>query len=79
MLKWAFYKELISFSITKKSSVDCFTFHGTILGNDNEPMSKHLNNSIQPSDLMNILDEKEFLRYTLIRSIGHLKTYIAHV
>lgn len=68
MLKWNYYRQLVCYALKGDYSIKNLVFHGTILGEDGKPMSKHSNNCIMPSDIC--LDDDLFLRYCLIRSIS---------
>lgn len=70
-MKWQYFKQLISLALTGQISVDNLVLHGTILGHDGKPMSKHSCNILQPSDLYEIFMDKNFVRYVLIRSISN--------
>lgn len=69
-LKWHYYRQLISVVLTNNHSVDTIFLHGTILGDDRKPMSKHSSNTLHPSDLYRMQMERNFVRYVLIRSIS---------
>ena len=71
MLKWQYFKQLISLALTGQTSVENMVLHGTILGYDGKPMSKHSTNTLQPSDLYEMFRDRNFVRYTLIRSISN--------
>ncbi len=69
-LKWHYYRQLISVVLKNTPSIDEIFLHGTILGVDRMPMSKHSNNTLQPSDLYRMQRDRNFVRYALIRSIS---------
>ena len=71
MLKWQYFRQLISLALTGHISVDNLVLHGTILGSDGKPMSKHRNNTLQPSEIYEEFKDKNLVRYTLIRSISN--------
>lgn len=69
--KWHYYRQLISAALTGDTSIENIVFHGIILGEDNKPMSKHSDNCISPRSLYDLIDNKKFVRYFLIRCISN--------
>lgn len=70
MIKWHYLRNIVSIALTNKPFCKNLVLHGSILGPDGKPMSKHSNNAIQPHDLLKIKNNKNFIRYTLIKSIS---------
>lgn len=70
MLKWQYYRQIISTALVHDVSVHTLLLHGTILGEDLKPMSKHSTNCIQPSQLYALSSDSNLVRYILIRSLS---------
>lgn len=69
--KWHYYRQLISAALTGDTSIERIVFHGIVLGDDNRPMSKHSDNCISPRSLFELIDDRMFVRYFLIRCISN--------
>lgn len=69
-LKWQYYRQIIGVILRDKAPIKTMAFHGTILGSDGKPMSKHSLNTILPSSIYAHNKDKNYLRYLLIRSIS---------
>jgi hypothetical protein len=71
MLKWHYLRTIISYLLTKTIPYHHLLLHGTVLGEDGTPMSKHKQNSIRPSDLYQRRTDLSFVRYVLLKSLSH--------
>lgn len=70
MLKWHYLRILLSDILFDEIPYQHLFLHGNILGIDGKPMSKHAGNVLQPSDIYEILNDKKFVRYVLVKSIS---------
>jgi isoleucyl-tRNA synthetase len=70
MLKWHYLRMLIGWIIFGRLPVDEIVMHGSLIGLNGKPMSKHLQNSVEPSRLMKDVKDSSLLRFILIRSIS---------
>lgn len=70
MLKWHYLRSLFSWMLEGRLPVEEFLMHGTVLGTDGSPMSKHASNAISPSALIARCGGASAARFVLLRSIS---------
>jgi valyl-tRNA synthetase len=70
MLKWHYLRSILCYLLTGTLPYQHLLLHGTLLGADATPMSKHKQNSIQPSDLFQRRADPAFVRYVLLKSLS---------
>lgn len=70
MLKWHYLRTILSYLLTQTIPYHHLLLHGTVLRADGTPMSKHKQNSLQPSDLYQRRADPSFIRYVLLKSVS---------
>ncbi len=71
MLKWHYLRTLIGGAVFGYPPATDLFLHGTLLGTDGAPMSKHKGNCVQPSDLLRTTQDARCARFILLRSLSY--------